>query len=190
MKRFQVIRDNVCVDVLAFDDAAQLDGNAIMVPGEPVFPAPAGATFMQQDGAGPNWTLTGGVLVEPVRVEPTRTKDELVEFANRFQWNLACGGHNVTINGNTYLFSTDAISIAMMSAKSARLLRDGAPATVEWQLDTGFVTLTAADLVATGTQIDDWRQTTFDALKPVLDAINAGTITSVAQIKAASWPAS
>ena len=187
-KRFQVIEGGVVVNVLSFDDTAQLSGNSINVTGQPTFPAPDGTTLNAQDGAGIGWLWNGTALVAPTRTEPTRTRDELTLFANSYQWNLASGGHNVTVAGASRLFTTDDVSLSLMTGKAVRLMQAGAPTNVVWQMPGEFITINAADFLTLASAIADWVQSTFDALPAVLAAIQAGTITTFSQVKSASWP--
>ena len=188
-KKFLIVKDRLVHNSLIFDDTAQIQDNTITVQGQPPFPAPEGSTFFEHVGAaGIGWTVDGSTFVAPVRVDPTWTKDQLFEYANRFQWNLACGGHNVTINGTPYLFPTDDVSVSLMTGKVVRLQLASAPTSVDWQLPSGFVTIASADFIVAAANIADWMQSTFEALKPVLAAIDAGTITTPVQVIAASWP--
>jgi len=186
-KIIQLVQGGVVANVLQFDDTAVLSGGVLTVGGMP-FAAPAGGTFMQQDGARKGWELSGGVLVAPTVIAPTLTADELVAYANAKQWALATGGHTVTVGGAAYLFPSDVTSMALMTGKVLRLQLPSAPTTVDWQLPSGFVTFAAADFITASAAIADFVQSTFAALQPVLAAIAAATMTTTAQIDAASWP--
>lgn len=117
------------------------------------------------------------------------TKASLADYANAKQWALATGGHNVTIDGTSYLFATDPTSLSLIAGKALRLQQANAPASVAWQFASGFATIAAADFVSASINIADWVQSTFTILETVLAAITSGSITTQDQIDAASWPA-
>ena len=178
-------------NALLFDNATTFVGGVITTP-DGIFPAaPSGESYMQQEGAGVGWKLVSGALVRPpARALPVLSKDQLSAYANAFQWRHATGGHNVTIGGSPHLFATDNVSLSLMTGKAVRFMQPGAPTSVNWQIASGFVTISAADFAAAADNIADWVQSTFDALGVVLAAITAGTITTAAEVDAATWPTS
>lgn len=189
-KRFLVVRDNAVVNVIAYpDDATMGDDGTIHIPGDDTPHTPeAGSMFMAQDGAGIGWQLDGRTLVAPQVMEPEQSKPDLVDYANRQQWSLATGGHQVTIGGHDYLFPSDDVTMAMLVGKAMRLQGTNPPATVVWQMVDTFITISKDDFPALLNSMTDWQQSTFDALVPVLAAIDAGTIKTYTQVRNASWP--
>jgi hypothetical protein len=110
---------------------------------------------------------------------------DLKAYANAMQWAKASGGYLATINGATVPFSTSTESLGLISGKVARLQQPNPPAAVQWQTgaDT-FVTIAAADFFTASVAIADYVQATFDKLATVLARIDAGTITTFAQVDA------
>lgn len=188
MAVIQVVEAGVVVNTILVEDGSTIANNQIDHPDGSIFPAPAGATFMEQAGAGIGWALSGGVLVPPAPVAVTHTKDQLVEYANRRQWDIATGGHSVTIGGTAYRFPTDEASLGLMTGKVVRLQIPGAPTSIDWQLPSGYLQISASDFVMAAANIADFMQSTFEALKPVLASIKSGAVTTTDQIDAASWP--
>jgi hypothetical protein len=111
-------------------------------------------------------------------------------YANAKQWALAIGGYTVTIDGVGLTFSTNVASQALIIGKAVRLGQPNPPATVNWQFGPGdFATISAADFLAAAVKIADFVQATFDALELVLADVDAGAITTTAEVDAAAWPA-
>lgn len=113
----------------------------------------------------------------------------LISYANAKQWRLATSGFTLTLSGQTVTFQTDSQSQVFIAAKSIRMSYPNPPTTIDWQFAIGFQTLSAADFGIAAVKIADFVQATFDALRSVDAAIMAGTITTLAQVDAASWPA-
>jgi hypothetical protein len=116
------------------------------------------------------------------------TQAQLLAYANAKQWALATGGYTITVNSAPLIFPSDVVSMGLITGKAARLAQPNPPASFEWQTPTGFVTIAAADFIAVATQIADFVQSTFNALAVAFAAIEAGTITTTAEIDAAAWP--
>ena len=118
---------------------------------------------------------------------PDTTTESLLAYANAKQWALATGGYTTTVNGQSITVATDATSQLLMTGKAMRLGQKNPPASIAWQLDSGFVTLAAADFLVVASAADDFVQSTFDKLKEVEAAIRAAppTITTTADIDAA-----
>jgi hypothetical protein len=188
----QEVVGGVVVNTLLVDAAATLSGGVLSLPGGATMSPPTGSSFMIQPGAGIGWTLSGGALIAPAAPTlPAPTTAQLLAYANAKQWTLATGGHNVTIEGTSYLFATDPTSLALITGNALRLQQSGAPTSVLWQFSStgAFVTISAADFLTTADNIADWVQSTFAALETVMAAITAATITTEAAIDAAAWPA-
>jgi hypothetical protein len=116
------------------------------------------------------------------------TRAQLLAYANAKQWALATGGYTITVNAVPLIFPSDVVSMGLITGKAARLAQPNPPASFDWQTPTGFITIAASDFVVVATEIADFVQATFDALAAVFAAIEAGTITTTAEIDAASWP--
>jgi hypothetical protein len=116
------------------------------------------------------------------------TVAQLIAYANAKQWTLATGDYTITVNSSPLVFPSDVVSLGLITGKAARLAQPNPPASFEWQTPTGFVTIAAADFISVATQIADFVQSTFSALAVVFAAIEAGTITTTAEIDASSWP--
>lgn len=146
---------------------------------------PAGAVVCTQEQAeNPRgWTLKNGQLVAAAAAPA-----DLIAYANAKQWALATGGYAVTIGGQSLTFSTDGVSQSLINGLWSRLQAANPPASINWQFSTGFVSIAAADFETAAIDIADFVQATFDALKSVLAAIAAGTITTNAQIDGYAWP--
>lgn len=184
----QHVTNNVVDNVFLVDDASTLVNGVLTTPDGP-FPAPqSGEVYMSQAGAGIGWTLSGGVLSAPAVTPRVLSKTELAAYANELQWRLATGGHTVSVAGTPRRFATDLTSQALITGKAVRFEQASPPASVAWQFESGFVTISAADFLTAAVAIADWVQSTFDALPAVLAAIASGSITTTAQVDSASWP--
>lgn len=87
----QIIENGVVVNVIAVDPAAVVssDGKKLAWAGGE-FDAPAGATFMMQDGAGIGWTLSGDVLVAPVvEAQPPSVPQSVSDLQFRLALNAS-----------------------------------------------------------------------------------------------------
>jgi hypothetical protein len=138
----------------------------------------------------------GGELLVPsdlvsavLAIDKTKTPtNALIAYANGKQWAIATGGFTATVAGTPRNFATDTISQGLMEGKVARLGQANPPTSFDWQFETGFVTIAAADFLSAAIAVADFVQATFSTLKTVLAAIQAGTVTTTAGIDAASWP--
>jgi hypothetical protein len=114
-----------------------------------------------------------------------QTVQGLTGYANAKQWSLATAGFTVPIGGKNITFTTDEISMALITGKAVRFMQPGAPASTQWQTGpTTFITIAAADFLTAATAIADFMQSTFDKLAVVLSGIAAGTITTKAGVDA------
>lgn len=127
-----------------------------------------------------------GDLTQEEPPAPSATKQQLAAYANAKQWAVATGGRIVSVGGDAMPFSTSPESMVLISGQALRLQQPGAPASVNWQVGaTDFVVISAADFIAAATAIADFVQATFDALPAVFAGIEAGTVTTTAEIDAA-----
>jgi hypothetical protein len=124
----------------------------------------------------PTSTEAGLIATLAARGIYADTKLGLIAYANAKQWALATGGYTATINGAKIAFPTDESSQQLIAAKVVRLQEANAPASINWQVPSGFVAIAAADFRTVATAIADFVQATFDALESVLAAINSGQI--------------
>mgnify|MGYP001147448686 CR=1 FL=1 len=151
------------------------------------------AYAVRKDGAGfravnspadvlPTETFSSGVPVLP---------PPLVGRANEVQARRAAGGFTVNFGSSVpVLFGTDALGLALLNGAVSRQALPNPPETVQWQVGANeFVALTGAQVVIAGTLVADFVSDTFEVLRQVLAAIDAGTVTSLSQIDAYDWPA-
>jgi hypothetical protein len=122
---------------------------------------------------------------------PAPSQADLVLYAERKQAMVAQRG--ITVNVGTQQAphvvraSTDSTSIGYLNGAARQSLADpNFQAT--WTDTTGSVTLTAAQILNVDAAVTAYIQASFATLGTVLAAIDAGTITIVAQIDAAAWP--
>jgi hypothetical protein len=120
--------------------------------------------------------------VPPPPSPPTMT--DLIIYANRAQWAKATGGYATTVNGIECRIPTSTESLSLINGKFVRLQQPNPPTSIAWQVGpTTFVDIPVADFTTLAVAIADFVQTTFDKLRnEVLPAIEAGTITTTAQI--------
>jgi hypothetical protein len=91
MKRIQVVKDNVVVNVLSFENGDNIasDKMSIETPNG-VFPAPDGCTFMSVDEADKGWIVSGDTLVAPATPVPhTPTSSEIKSECQRRIYAIA-----------------------------------------------------------------------------------------------------
>ena len=124
------------------------------------------------------------------------TKDQLIAYAQGKQLIVACGGFTVNANpsgaalnvsvatGSPYdNYLSSAVQLAQM------MLSGVAPSqNISWDQSSGAVPLTPAQVVTVGLEVAALIQQSFSVLSALRTAINAGTITTVAQIDNAAWP--
>jgi hypothetical protein len=169
MTKFVTLSADGTVDVVYLYDPRS-EVNAVEVP----------------DGVFEGWREIGTSWEAPAN--PTLTVADLRAYANAKQWALATGGYTVTIDGIPRTFPTDSDGRGLINGKVARLALPNPPASFRWQFGTEFVTISANDIKAVGAAIADFVQATFDALDRIFPAIDAGTITTTAEIDAWTWP--
>lgn len=88
----------------------------------------------------------------------------------------------VEVNGNAY--PSDRASQAKFTA-AAVMSQINPQASFNWKTDAGFVTLKAADMIAIAGAVGAYVQRCFDKESTVMAAIDAGTMTTTAEIDAA-----
>lgn len=171
MSRVALIRGGVVVNVIEADLAF-----AITLPGYD--------TAMEAGTAGPGWLFVAGELVPPTA--PTtedlaEAKQLLRERATAARWERETGG--ITVGGVRVLTGIEdqnRIATALV----------GAPATLDFKADSGWVTLTLAELQAIAAAITTHVQACFTAERAHHEAIDA--LPSLAAVAAydveAGWP--
>lgn len=134
--------------------------------------------------AGCTWTEEGG-FVEPSK--PLPTKDELIAYAADKRWQIETGG--ISVSGAE--IRTDEKSQNRVSGAALLALSDPELGTIDWEAMPGeWVTVDKADMIAIGIAVGRHVQACFTALKAVQAEIDAGTITTTAEIDQAGWPGS
>lgn len=110
-------------------------------------------------------------------------KAALLAFASETHRQVLEGG--VTVNG-VIVSTTPAGRVDMAGAVSLAQLVPSH--TFDWVCTTGPVSLSAAQVIALGTAVGLWVQSTYTTYGTAVAGINAGTITTQGQINSASWP--
>ena len=128
-------------------------------------------------------TAAVSALLPSLLSEQAATKLGLRTQAAARRWAVETGG--ITVNGAAVY--TDRDTQAKLTAAFTRA--NANPAfTLNWKTAGGFVTLTAAQVIALANAVFDHVQAAFDAEAAVLADIESGTITTTAEIDAAAWP--
>lgn len=125
-------------------------------------------TALEAGDAGPGWLLVNGALVPPGEPVPALTleelKQQLRERATQLRWEHETGG--IEINGVRVLTGIEdqnRIATALI----------GAPATLDFKAESGWVTLTLAELQGIAAVITAHVQACFTAERFHHDAIDA-----------------
>lgn len=171
MSRIALIRGGEVVNVIDADLAF-----ALMLPGHDA--------AVEAGAAGPGWLLVAGELVPPAPPEPedlAEAKQRLRERATAARWEHETGG--ITVAGVRVLTGVEdqnRIATALI----------GAPATLDFKADSGWVTLTLAELQGIAAAITAHVQACFSAERAHHEAIDA--LPSLAAVAAydveAGWP--
>ena len=171
MNRIALIRDNIVANVieaeLAFAQALGFD-HAI-----------------EAGSAGPGWLLVDGVLVPPDSPAPAVTlddaKQQLRERATQLRWQHETGGIDIGgVRVLTGIEDQNRIASALI----------GAPATLDFKAESGWVTLTLAELQGIAAAITAHVQACFTAERAHHEAIDALDTLEAAQAYdvEAGWP--
>lgn len=125
-------------------------------------------TAVEAGTAGPGWLLVDGELVPPDAPAPVQTleeaKQQLRERATALRWQHETGG--IDIGGVRVLTGTEdqnRIASALI----------GAPATLDFKSESGWVTLTLAELQGIAAAITAHVQACFSAERVHHEAIDA-----------------
>lgn len=110
---------------------------------------------------------------------PPPTSEELKALAATLRWQREAGG--VTVQGA--VIDTSRESQALING-AFNLAKDDPDTIIRFKAAAGFVTLDAATMIAIGRAVAHHVQACFAQEGDVVDAIEAGTITTFAQIEA------
>lgn len=127
------------------------------------------------------WTFANGVFAAPVPVAPA--KADLIAYAAAKRWSVETGG--IVVGGASIDTSRD--SQAMIANAHAYVVAGGV-ASIDYKAESGWATMDAATVMAVALAVGAHVQACFAAEKAVGVAIEAGTITTYAEIDAAAWP--
>lgn len=141
---------------------------------------------MEAGAAGPGWLLVAGELVPPTppaTEDLAEAKQRLRERATALRWEHETGGITVAgVRVLTGIEDQNRIATALI----------GAPATLDFKAESGWVTLTLADLQGIADAITTHVQACFSAERAHHEEI--GRISSMEAAKAydvdAGWPTS
>ncbi|PTM92863.1 DUF4376 domain-containing protein [Mycoplana dimorpha] len=143
-----------------------------------------------QDGiegmlAGKLVTINGGfAVIDPPKPEPEPEPEpepvDLAAYARDLSWRTRVDGTTI----NSVPVRLDDGSLALINGMVGLAERD-AERTFNFDSAAGIVTLTAAQAITFGEAIGVWVQLTFDRRAAVLLAIEAGSLTTTAEIDAA-----
>lgn len=132
------------------------------------------------DDVQPGWIHDGKKFAAPEPVEVT--KDDLTAYAANKRWQVETGG--VAINGMQ--IATDRESQAMIS--SAFQVASVTGQTIKFKTAGGFVELSPEQMQGIALAVAAHVQASFAAEAAVIDAIQAGEISSAEQIESSAWP--
>lgn len=127
------------------------------------------------------WHYDGDVFSAPP--VPVVTTADLLAYAAMRRWCVETGGVNVSGT----LLATDRESTGIMLGAVVWATMHPA-ATRRWKALSGWVTLSAEQIIALGNAVAAHVQAAFDTEDTVVAGITAGTITTMAEIDAAAWP--
>ncbi len=137
------------------------------------------------------WSYVDGTFSPPPPV--ALSKAQLLQYAFVRQNMIAHGGASVNVGTSSaplmIACATDVVSLSLL-ATAVSVAAANPSGITAWVPTSGSpVTLSAAQVEALNTAVAAFIQSTFATLAAVAAAINAGTITTEAQIDAAAWPA-
>lgn len=136
------------------------------------------------ENVGQGWTFLGGIFAVPVPVAPSTAV--LTAYAATKRYSLETGGY--VFNGHPISTDRDSQSKIGNVALAANII--GSFFSTDWKCSDGtFVTMGQAEAIAMATAVMTFISACFDTEATVASAIAAGTISTIAQIDAASWPA-
>ncbi|CAM5577332.1 hypothetical protein MAUB1S_09713 [Mycolicibacterium aubagnense] len=136
--------------------------------------------------AGCTWTEVGGFVEPPPEpIDPAELKPFLMAYAADKRWRVETSG--ITVGGEE--IRTDEKSQNRVTGAALLALSDPELVTIDWEALPGvWIEVSAATMKSIGIAVGRHVQACFTVLKAVQSAIQAGTITSTAEIDAANWP--
>jgi hypothetical protein len=149
-------------------------------PGAPVQATRANGTVETRrsdddiDGGGMLAFLAGGGVIEPY-VEPDATKDELKTYAADVRWKKETGGTTV---GGIPIPTDDRAKVLLLGAATSMAPTD----TAKFIVGNTSVDLTGAQFAALYAGLVAHVQSCFETQGAVMTEIDAGTITTTAEI--------
>jgi len=142
--------------------------------------------FIPNDPNNLDWQIYQGWLNQgnTPNPEPSTipTIPNLIAYAANKRYTLETGG--ITLNGTSVSTSRD--SQAMIDGAYTYITTSGA-STISYKSDSGWITMDAATVKAVALAIGQHVQNCFTSEQAVDAAINAGTITTFAQIDSYNW---
>ncbi|HEY0120667.1 MAG TPA: DUF4376 domain-containing protein [Rhizobium sp.] len=174
---FARISDGVVVEVVAIPDGVNLAD---------CFQADVAATFVScastvQQG----YTYSGKKFAAPVA--PAVTAADLIAYAAGKRYAVEIGGYTYS----SHPIATDRDSQSKITSVAVAAGTIGSTFSTEWKCSDGsFFTLNHDDAIAMATAVMTFVSACFATEASVAAAITAGTIASIADIDAASWPSS
>jgi hypothetical protein len=155
--------------------------NAILMePGFDYQEASIGHILVEHETASRGWTYVGGQVVAPM-VEPVAI--DLYAYAANKRFDVETGG--ITVNG--VAVDTSRSSQSMIDAAYS-YARKNPDKTIKFKAVSGWVSLDATTMIAIAQAVGDHVQACFAMEATVAGEIEAGTITTTAEIDAADWP--
>jgi hypothetical protein len=146
-------------------------------------------------GLFPSWMFNGTTFVQPS--PGNYTPAQLAAYAQSKQGQIMGGGISVNVGTSAAPQNVEAgtstASLILLQGAAA-MAQANIAASFQWVESTGAsVTLTATQMLVILSAVTTFLQSTFTVLAAVLAAINAGTITTKAQVDTppspiAAWP--
>lgn len=115
---------------------------------------------------------------------PAYVKMRLKDYAAQKRWQHSQSG--LTLPNGVVIDTTDASKSKIN--QTFGVLERGWIATVDWKAKTGKVTLDLAGITAIAQAVAAFEQACFAAEFAIIDAVDAGTITTKADIDGYAWP--
>lgn len=182
-KTIQVIRGGASVDAILVEATATVAANGKTVAiGDDVIDAPDGSTFADVPGAGIGWVVRDGVLQPPVQPpSPPPSKSDLRAAAATCRWQVETRG--ISIFGSRV--ATDDRSQRLILG--LRVKADANPDFVtRFKGNDGqWFDVNAASIIGISDAVFEHVDAAFTLENDVVDKINDGTITTIAEIEAA-----
>lgn len=151
-------------------------------PYETVIAAEDGEIFVASDVVENGWSWDGEAFVEPP-VDPDHLKSELLAYAAEKRWKAETAG--IAFGGVPV--ATDDRSKMLIIGARAKADADAGFST-RWKTSGGFVDLDAATMISISDAVFAHVDACFAAEDVIAAGIEAGTITTTAEIDAAAWP--